>query len=151
MPPNPRPKEASAKRGGNQHTGPRNPPTAPESKDPFKGIIQGTAKTSIMITTRRPSKHWEDSKPFEKRAKREDIFRFCGVSERMGYAVIEGYNKGRKEGELPASARTFHNDIREEGTRGASVELASLKHNHWHLQKEFMKGERMTERYGKGS
>ncbi|CAG8954977.1 hypothetical protein HYFRA_00008666 [Hymenoscyphus fraxineus] len=126
MPPNPCQKEASAKKGRNQHTGPRNPSTPPEKKDPFEGTIRGTKrKNEHYDHSNTPRKaevlsivRWEDSKPFKKRAKREDIFKFCGVSETRGYAIIQ-----EKEGQLPATARTFHNDPRKEETRGSKSQL----------------------------
>ncbi|CAG8954511.1 hypothetical protein HYFRA_00004424 [Hymenoscyphus fraxineus] len=118
--------EASAKKGRNQHTGPRNPSTPPEKKDPFEGTIRGTKrKNEHYDHSNTPRKaevlsivRWEDSKPFKKRAKREDIFKFCGVSETRGYAIIQ-----EKEGQLPATARTFHNDPRKEETRGSKSQL----------------------------
>ncbi|CAG8949837.1 hypothetical protein HYFRA_00004163 [Hymenoscyphus fraxineus] len=124
MPPNPYPIKASAKMGRNQHTGSRNLPTPPENKSPFDSTLQGTKRKNEHDDHHetRLKAHvlaiveWEDSKPFQERAKREDIFKFCGVSERRGYAIIEGYNKGRKEGERPGSDRTFHDDTREEET-----------------------------------
>jgi hypothetical protein len=128
----------------NQWTGPARANTPPAQVDPSEPTIRPAKRRKLdnehYAQYETPQKSdvqsivcWEDSKPQEERATRQEIFDHCEVSRTRGFEMIKGMYK--KTGDVDTldlqgtSARRHHNDptVKENRGRKAMISEEDIK------------------------